>query len=152
MELIRRFTPEQYASALEAWEFLGLGGKQPAFSSAFGEVFLESADGWWFLDIMGGTLTREWATLAELEATLNTAEGQDRFLMAGLVQAAADLGLVPGETEVLAFRVPPMLGGPISPENLEVSDMEVTVDVHGQIHEQTRDLPPGTPITGFTIE
>jgi hypothetical protein len=151
MELIRRFTREQYASALQEWAFLGLEGKQASFSSPFGDVFLEAADGWWFLDIMSGTLTREWASAAEMQAALNTVDGQDRYLMAGLVRAAADRGFAPGENQILAFKIPPMLGGPMTPDNLEVSDMVVTVDIHGQIHEQTRDLPPGTPIAGFTI-
>lgn len=152
MELIRRFSTEQYAGALDAWGFLGVAGKTPSFSSAFGDVFLETPDGWWFLDILGGTLTREWDSSADLQAALNTSEGQDRFLMAGLVEAANGRGLAPGMTEILAFTLPPMLGGDISPANLEVSDMVVTVDLHGQIHEQIRDLPPGTPITGFTLE
>lgn len=151
MEIIRRFTSEQYAGALDAWEFLGLDGKQPTFSSPFGDVFLQSADGWWFLDILGGTLTREWASADELQAALNTPEGQDRFLMTGLAQVAADLALVPDDSQVLSFVVHPMLGGTLTAENLEVSDMVVSVNLFGQIHEQTRDLPPGTPVTGFTI-
>ena len=151
VELIRRFTPEQYASALEEWAFLGLEGKQPSFSSPFGDVFLEASDGWWFLDVMSGTLTREWASAEDLQAALNSADGQDRYLMAGLARLAADQGFAPGENQILAFKIPPMLGGPMNSENLEVSDMVVTLDIQGQIYAQTRDLPPGTPISGFTI-
>lgn len=151
MELIRRFSTEQYGGALGAWGFLGLDGKVPSFSSAFGDVFFETRDGWWFLDILGGTLTREWDSAVDLQAALNTPEGQDRFLMVELVEAASGGGLEPSATEILAFTVPPMLGGALTPENVEVSDMVVTVDLYGQIHDQIRDLPPGTPITGFTL-
>jgi hypothetical protein len=151
VELIRRFTPEQYAGALEAWAFLGLEGKHPEFSSPFGDVFLQAEDGWWFLDVVAGKLTREWASTADLEAALNSADGQEQFLMSGLAAVAEQLGLTPAESQVLAFTVPPSLGGPVDPSNLEVSDMEVTVNVYGQIQEQTRDLPPGTQISGFTI-
>lgn len=138
-------------SALDAWAFLDLGAKQPSFSSPFGDVFLESAVGWWFLDVVGGKLTREWQSGAELEAALNTPDGQDTYLMAGLASVADSIGLRPGADQVLSFVVPPVLGGAVHPDNLEVSDMVVTVDVYGQIHEQTRDLPDGTSIDGFTI-
>lgn len=150
MELIRRFTPEQYASGLEDWRFLGLEGKRPSFSSPFGDVFFESPDGWWFLDIVGGTLTREWATPEELQAAMNTREGRNHFLMAELAEVADRNGLQPSETQVLSFVVPPALGGQVDPENLEVSDMVVSLSFAGQICEQTRDLPGGTPVTGVS--
>jgi hypothetical protein len=151
MELIRRFSPEAYAGALEAWAFLGATGKQPVAASAFGDLFLRDGDGCWFLDLLGGTLTRDWASAEELQAALNTPEGQSRYLMAELVGVASEQGLEPGPTEILSFRVPPMLGGELSLENLEVADFAVTADVFGQIHEQLRDLPPGTPITGIML-
>lgn len=151
MELIRRFTESQYASALESWAYLGLEGKQPSFSSAFGDVFFESADGWWFLDIVGGKLSRDWPSGAELQAALNKREGQDNYLMVELATAAAGRGLRPGGDHILSFVVPPMLGGPLTADNTEVSDMVVAVNLYGQIHHQIRDLPPGTPIAGIGI-
>ena len=35
---------------------------------------------------------------------------------------------------------------------MTVSDFVVTVNIAGQIHEQIKDLPPGTKISGLTIE
>ncbi|UTT63839.1 T6SS immunity protein Tdi1 domain-containing protein [Microcella humidisoli] len=148
---MRRFTGEQYARALESWAFLDLAGKKPSLSSPFGDIFFESEDGWWFLDIVGGNLTRDWSSGAELQAALNTRDGQDNYLMVELATAATGLNLHPGEDEILSFTVPPMLGGPLSADNVEVSDMVVSVNLYGQIHEQTRNLPPGTPIAGINI-
>lgn len=150
MEIIRRFTSDQYAAALESWRFLGIDGMTPLFTSPFGDIFLEAPDGGvWFLDILGGTVKREWDSLGDLQAAVNSTELQDQFLMLGLAGAAASLGVVPGESQILSFVVPPMLGGVIDPTNLEVSDMVVTVNLFGQIHEQIKDLPPGTPIAGI---
>ena len=57
MDLTRTFTQEQYAAALESWEWIGLDGKTPVFTSAFGDVFFRAADGFWWLDTLEGTLT-----------------------------------------------------------------------------------------------
>ncbi|MCM0673191.1 hypothetical protein NCC78_00370 [Micromonospora phytophila] len=45
MELTKQFSEQQYARALESWTWLDLDGKAPRFTSLFGDVFLESADG-----------------------------------------------------------------------------------------------------------
>src|SRR5206468_3529367 len=50
VELIKRFTSDQYEQALESWQWLDLAGKTPMFTSLFGDVFFSSGDGCWFLD------------------------------------------------------------------------------------------------------
>jgi hypothetical protein len=76
VQLTRTFTPEQYAMATESWAWLGLAGKTPLFTSAFGDVFFKAADGFWWLDTVEGTLSRPWRTADELRAALNSAERQ----------------------------------------------------------------------------
>lgn len=154
MELIRRFTPEAYTSALESWSWLGgLATQSPVLANAFGDVFLQGEDGSFsFLDTIGGKLEHLWPDAAALQSTINTSEAQDEYLMAGLVNAAAEAGLAPGPDQVLSFKTAPILGGELAPSNLELTDFVVAVNLAGQIHEQVRSLPPGTPITGFTID
>lgn len=154
MELVRRFTPEQYASALASWTWLGdqIGTLVPTHATAFGDLFLQGPDGgFWFLDGLEGSIERQWDTGAELQAALNTPDGQDRFLMVGLVQQAAQAGLTAGPDQVLSFKVPPVLGGPVDVTNVELADFVVALDVIGQIHQQVSTLPPGTPISGISI-
>jgi hypothetical protein len=154
MDLIRQFEPEQCASALSSWGWLddGLASLVATYATAFGDVFLrDGAGGFWFLDSLEGSLTRLWDSGAELQAALNTAEGQDQFLMAGLVQRAAEVGLVPGAGQVLTFKVPPVLGGPVDIDNVEVGDFVVALGLAGQIHQQVKDLPSGTSITDVSI-
>ena len=84
------------------WQWLTeLAGKRPLATSAFGDVFLQGDDGAWFLDTVEGKLSREWDSPGSLHAQLNTAAGQDRYLMAGLAVAASNTGLVPGDRQVL---------------------------------------------------
>lgn len=58
----------------------------------------------------------------------------------------------PGPTECVGYKVPLFLGGRDELENNEVTDMEVYWAFSGQILEQTRDLPDGTPIGKIKLE
>ena len=106
----------------------------------------------WFLDTVEGRLSREWDSPTSLQTQLNTVDGQDRYLMAGLAVAAFNAGLLPGARQVLSFKVAPALGGSFEPHNIEVSDLVVTLSIAGQIHQQIKDLPPGTPISAIHID
>ncbi len=151
MELTRSFTPEQFAQGLESWQWIGIGAKTPRFTSPFGDVFLQAEDGIWFLDTLEGSLLRAWDSTSALKADLNTASGQDRYLLAGLAASAEHLGLTPAPGQVYGFKTPPVLGGKLDLANVEVVDFIVGLHLSGQIHNQVRTLPPGTSISGFTI-
>ena len=110
MDLTRSFSADQFGRALESWDRAGIQDKRPLFTSPFGDVFFQAPDGFWFLDLLEGTLTRPWPDADALQAELNTPEGQDRYLMAGLAFAAERQGIVPSATQVLSFKVAPVLG------------------------------------------
>ena len=151
MESLRRFSPALISEALESWSFLSLVDKEPLFASPFGDLFFKGGDGFWFLDTIGGDLSRRWTTEQELSAALNSGPGQDEYLMLQLAAQAEELGQRPSSTEVYSFRVPPVLGGAMDVENVEVSDFVVAINLMGQIHAQVRNLPPGTQVNGTTL-
>lgn len=151
MEPIRRFPADAYVAALESWSFLDLADKQPLFTSPFGDIFFRTTDGFWFLDVVGGELNHRWSTEQALSESLNSRTGQDEYLMIGLAKAADEAGLKPGASEVYGFEVPPVLGGVTEPSNVELSDFVVALNLAGQIHNQVRDLPPGTPISAISL-
>jgi hypothetical protein len=151
VELIRNFSPEQFARALESWSWIGIGDKTPVFTSPFGDVFFRSMDGFWWLDTLEATLTRQWANADELRAALNTPEGQDRFFLAGLAASAERRGVTLTVAQVYGFKIAPVVGGEIGVRNVETIDFVVSLNILGQLHEQVRDLPPGTPISGFIV-
>lgn len=154
MDLLKRnLTQVDYERALESWSWLDrLDGLTPMFASLLGDVVLAGPTGGrWFLDTLEGTLIRKWASHADMAAELQTTAGLDQFLLAGLAEAASRAGLVLGDSQVYAFTVPPALGGQFDVSNIKVMDFVVAVNLAGQLHGQIRDLPPGTPISGFSL-
>jgi hypothetical protein len=154
VDLIRQFELEEVTRALDGWRWLeGVEGLHPWFASPFGDLFLlDDGDAVWYLDLVGGSVTRVWDDPASCEAEVGTDDGLDQYLLAGLAEAAAERGVVAGPSEVLTFTTPPVLGGEMTVENVSTIDFVVGVDIAGQIHQQMRELPPGTPVAGFTVE
>jgi hypothetical protein len=149
MEIVRRFTQEQYAIALDDWDWLGIGGMVPICTSAFGDVFLRAADGRVsFLDTVEGTLTDVWDSVAACQAELNTPDGRAQYLVPGLVAEAERRGLVPGPDEVLDWKVPPILGGNPGIDNLQVGFFVVCINLAGQTHRMVRGTGAGPEAAG----
>lgn len=121
-------------------------------ASPFGDVFLQSPDGpYWVLSLLDGSFEQCASSAAELQEVLDTEDGQDDFLLGGLAMAAWRAGHVPGSDEVLAFKIPPVLGGTFKVENIEVMDFVVIANLSGQLHRQLDGVPPGTAISELRI-
>ncbi len=58
--------------------------------------------------------------------------------------------LQPGQC--FGYKVPPVLGGEVEPDNFEPTDLQVHFGILGQIHREVKDLPEGTPISEIKIE
>jgi hypothetical protein len=151
VDLIRNFSPEQFASALESWSWIGIGDRSPVFASPFGDVFFSSPDGFWYLDTIEGTFGRPWATADELSAALGRPEGQDRYLLATLAAVAERQGITPTASQVYGFKIAPVLGGAIDIGNIEAIDFVVSINILGQVHRQVHAMPPGSKIGAVTI-
>lgn len=151
MLLTKTFDDATYARALEDWSWLELKGKTPVLSTLFGDVFLQDPSGYWFLDTIEGGLKLVAPTRDELQAALDSQEGQDNFLLGGLAIAADREGLHLKADEVYDFQIPPVLGGAIDLSNVTVMPFVVSASIAGQLHDQVRKLPPGTKISGFKM-
>jgi hypothetical protein len=150
VQFTKAFTSDQYARALESWTWVDLAGKTPMFTSLFGDVFLSSPSGWWYLDTLEGSLDLVWDSEAAMTAALAEDAGQDRYLLGALAVEAARRGLVLADDEVYALVPPPVLGGGFGVDSIAVYHFEVAVNLAGQVHEQVRHLPPGTRITSVS--
>ncbi len=151
VELTKRFTVEQYARGLESWCWIDLRGLTPVFTSLFGDVFLRAHDGWRHLSTITGILSHPWTTHEAMQAELATEDGQDEYLLGVLAMGAASRGVLLGENDVYAFAPPPMVAG-FDFANIAAYGFVAALTIAGQLHEQTRHLPPGARITGFRVD
>ncbi|MBO4142738.1 hypothetical protein J5U46_21550 [Micromonospora tulbaghiae] len=143
MELTKQFSEREYAAALESWAWLDLDGKAARFTSLFGDVFLESADGaWWFLDTFEGQLVRGWNSRADLAAELDTEGGQERCLLAPLAMGAYQRrGLRLDASQIYAYAPPPIVTGSFDVDRIEVFGFVAVVNTAGQLHGQLQNEP-----------
>nr|WP_291280091.1 T6SS immunity protein Tdi1 domain-containing protein [Galactobacter sp.] len=51
-----------------------------------------------------------------------------------------------------SFKTPPFLGGEITLDNIEIAFTSVHWSLFGQIYQQVKDLPPGSPIPEIKVE
>lgn len=132
---------EAPAGVLSSWKWLLQDKSYSVHAmSPFGDLVLEDDRGrTYFLDLIRGELKtvdaiREEWFMPELAMTLQNAQVRLK------------------KGQCYAFKIPPVLSGKIEPGNVEPMDAAVYHHVVAQIHEQVRNLPPGTPITGFKLE
>ena len=114
--------------------------------------FFESDNGVYFLDSLDGSLNKVSSSKEELQEILNTQEGQDHYLMGELALLAQENGLIISEGKCLDFKISPILGGPMTIDNIEVMSFGLSLDIAGQILKQVKDLPVGTKIDKVTLD
>lgn len=137
---------------LGSWRWLAGVDSQPLLLTALGDLFVEyPSHEVAFLDSYDGVLSPVAPDRARWTEALGDVENLEAWFKPGLVGALRDRGLALSEGQCYSPVHPPILGGSMEPENFEVTDWRVHVGVMGQIHEQVKDLPPGTPITGFHV-
>jgi hypothetical protein len=126
---------------------------RPVLITALGDVFAQGESGAvYFVDVVGGAISivaDDGATFQELlqDAKFVT----ERMYPSRIVELRrAGMSLEPGQ--VYSHKHPLVLGGEDELENIEQTDVAVHVGIHGQIHQQVKDLPEGTSISDIQIE
>ncbi|GAB2484652.1 hypothetical protein GCM10027063_28270 [Promicromonospora xylanilytica] len=142
VHLIREFAPDAYEFALSSWSWIGTGDKTPRFASCFGDMFLESLDGWWFLDTVEGTLERRWSTMDDMFAELEGEEGRAEYLLEETLNAALGQGLRLDDDEVFAFLPPPAVTGTMSVDSLAPLRFAIAANLAGRIHGELNGVQP----------
>ena len=137
---------------LECWRWLVGPERRLWRPTKFGDAFLkDAADRILFLDTLEGKVEDFADSEAQFEAKLANVEIADRYLLAGLVDAAARRGLIPRTDECLQFKLPPQLGAAIELDNVEVRSLRVHFSMSGQMCQQLATRPPGFKITEFVM-
>ena len=138
--------------AIDGWKWLPVTGLTAIAVSAFGEVFFRDSAGVVHqIDTIEGRLTKVANSLPELTTMLKDAEARDNLLLEGLVIGARKMGLILEPGECYDFKIAPVLGGKMGVEEMQKLSFVVKLHIAGQLHEQVKDLPPGTKINHVTI-
>jgi len=134
-----------FSKLLQDWRWLLDGSFRVVVGSKFGDWFVERPGGTVeMLDMQNGQLREVAASRDEFYQLIRTREKQEEWLRSGLVTSLHEKGIVPEPGQCYAFSVPPILGGTVDPESVELMDLGVWVSFCGQIQEQVRNLPPET--------
>ena len=138
---------------LSDWRWLVSADFMPVLMTAFGDLFLRDKSGRvHFLDLMAG----EFNPVAESQEQFDRLCGDREqrrnwfvgFLLTDIRKKLGDLSA----NQCYSCKKPLSLGGQLEPDNFERTDLQVHYSILGQLHRQTRHLPPGTKIGSIKIE
>ena len=139
---------------LADWAWLIGSQRLPILVTFLGHAFVQDVgDGTVHqLDTAFGELEQVAASPDELAALLGDREFVTDRLLPQLFGDLRDAGMKLAPGQVFSFRTPPALGGELTVENIEATDIEVHFSLSGQIHRQIAGLPEGTPIPQIRID
>lgn len=140
--------PDTALRGLEVWAWLPHPPLRPFVCSLFGDVILKGDNEWWFLDTVEGTLTVEWPHWDAVERSLETEEGQDRYLLGGLAVGAASRCMVLPRGTVGTFIPHPVMGGDFNLERV------MAVDIRGRnpaTAMHSLQGPPTLTVPGWSL-
>lgn len=137
--------------ALSSWRWLVPQPVRPLVMTAMGDLFLLDEDGavlW--LDAINGTCEEVAGSQEEWEVKLTDPELADEWFMTPLVLELRDIKPLKKGQCYSPIRSP-ALSGSFEPENFEPCHWSVHLAFAGSLHEQLKDLPPGTKITNINF-
>ncbi len=137
---------------LEDWRWL-IGTEAKLFLvSSVGDAFLQNSNGIFWLNVGDGTYTKVADSVADFQSILSSPDNVDEWFIPQLVGDILATGVTREPHECFGFKQPPILGGEYEPGNFEPTDLAVHFSILGQIHQQVKDLPDGTPISEVKIK
>jgi hypothetical protein len=134
-----------FEELLSDWRWLVSSDFTPVLMTAFGDLFLGDQLGQiHFLDLMSGEFKTVATSREDFDRRCEDREQRRiwfvSFLLTELRKTRGDL-----ETgQCYSCKIPLSLGGQLVTENFERIDLQVHYSVLGQLHRQTKNLPPGT--------
>lgn len=139
---------------LEDWHWLTGPSKVPILLTSVGDAFLkDTGDGSIHFLAVGTAELRPIASdVHEFRSLLTDNEFVLDYFAVEAVIALEQAGVKLGPGQIYSLKVPAVLGGKYSLDNVATVDISIHFSLTGQIHEQVKDLPPGTKITGIDIQ
>jgi len=102
--------------------------------------------------LMSGHFRQVAKSLEEFDRLCEEKEQRRNWFMGFFVMELRKLYGESAAHECYGCKIPLSLGGELEPENFERTDIRTHYSVLGQLHQQTKHLPPGTNIDSIKIE
>jgi hypothetical protein len=146
----RHLNPE---TLLDDWRWLIGPRKFPILLAAIGDAFVQDADdnSVHLVSVAAGEMEQVASNPEDLRRLLGQKEFVADFFAVQVIGELIRAGVRLGPGQIYSYKRPPVLGGAFALDNVEPADIAVHFSLSGQIHEQVRGLPPGTPISGVNI-
>ena len=117
----------------------------------FGDAFIVVPDGSiHVLDLGTGTLMHVADNREDFADRI--AHNADAWLLTYLIDECTASGKFLAAGQCYGYKVPPMLGGKYTVENVEPTDLSVHYQLLAQIVEKMKGLPEGTPISQVALQ
>jgi hypothetical protein len=146
-DLTVKFDDNSSCRLVQDWTWLIGTDKTPIMVSSVGDLFLkDSNDRVYWLNAGEGTLTVVADGIEKFKEKLQDQDVVSDWFLIDLLAALKAEGKKLDARQVYSYKKLIALGGDYSPENFEPTDIEVHFSIAGQIHQQVKDLPPGTKI------
>jgi hypothetical protein len=152
-DLTINFDDQPREQLLSDWEWAMDESMLPVLITAMGDVFAQGQSGAvYFLDVACGTIEGVAQDGPSFKSLLNDSGFVTERMYPSRIVEFRKAGLTLGPGEVYSHKQPLALGGEDVLENYETTNVAVHLSINGQIHQQIKDLPPGTAIENIQIE
>lgn len=139
---------------LEDWQWLIGEEGLPILITASGDAFIQDPFSLEisFLDVIAGDLRKVAISGDEFKTLLSEPEFVKSHFGVEMISDLMNSDINLESSQVYSFKIPPVLGGAQSIDNVGPTDIEVHFSLAGQIHKRVRDLPEGTPVSSVKLE
>jgi hypothetical protein len=133
---------------IREWKWLVAGRFLLLAVNAFGDLFLEAADGSVHrLDVTSAKFSVIAPSARDFVKAASEPEKQRDWFLGDLVRQAAQKGCTPGKGECVGYKIPAVFKESANaPNNVYVADLYEFVSFMGYVHRQMKDAPEGSKI------
>lgn len=138
---------------LNDWRWLVPENLSPLCMTVFGDWFFRDDRGAvHFLDLAGGRLKEVAHSKEEWQRRCGDPQSRDEWFMPALAEACFQRFTILTPGTCLGYKLPPLVGGTLDVDNIEVTDLVIHQSMIGQLRRGTKDLPEGIRIRTFTSD
>ena len=133
------------ATLLREWKWLTLGEFTLVAVNAFGDLFLQDAEGSVHrLAITSGTISVIAASAAEFREAAEKVEKKEDWFVEEFTKQAEERGCRPGKGQCVGGKIPFVFAQSAdAPDNMYVANLYEYVAFMGDLHGQIADVPDG---------